>query len=232
MDIKFYDVVKKSRLDRNDRYDISFPKIEQCECGGVRYIIHEDKIDNPLLALEISLAKFGHDEYKGKEPTACHLLLENDVPVFSDEHATLIFCPACHGYTGFSDNTGYKKDGWKACKYAYINYGAYAMSRTANPVPQFRICNCENELVVLKNKIKEFPFIDYGKWELSSTSNVRRGIRDYFRIITFERDLSNIEMKTLLEWLRKDKCPGWTGVRYNRKSKGIYLFSTTWDSSD
>lgn len=70
------------------------------------------------------------------------------------------------------------------------------------------------------------------------TSIPRRGINDYERTISFERELSDDELKEICKELQDDKdCPGWTGVRGRRIDMPkddlfIYRFYTTWDSSD
>ena len=66
-----------------------------------------------------------------------------------------------------------------------------------------------------------------------------RCITDFSRNITFLYELTSDELEALRQELANDpKCPGWTGV-ICQESKGysvgagwMYVFHTTWDSSD
>lgn len=70
-------------------------------------------------------------------------------------------------------------------------------------------------------------------WNLNGhTSITYRGISDYDRTIKFEKDLSEDELKIVTGWLKNDKCPGYTGIYAKKIGDGLYLFKTTWDSSD
>ncbi|MHA2280078.1 MAG: hypothetical protein ACXAC5_04275 [Promethearchaeota archaeon] len=87
------------------------------------------------------------------------------------------------------------------------------------------------------NKLKELfdnlPIIEDSTWDMNKgTSIIRRGIKDYDRVIKFERDLTEEEMDLLKQYLARDNCPGWTGIHVMRLNSGVYKFSTTMDSSD
>ena len=62
-----------------------------------------------------------------------------------------------------------------------------------------------------------------------------RCIKDYSRQVTFSRELEREELQKINAIMHEDKnCPGWTGVSGYRKNDEelLYMFSTTWDSSD
>jgi hypothetical protein len=69
-------------------------------------------------------------------------------------------------------------------------------------------------------------------WSMNKhSSRPNRGIRDYDRTIKFNRTLTTEELTSVVSFLKKVDCPGWTGVT-NRAHGSSYLFSTTYDSSD
>lgn len=75
--------------------------------------------------------------------------------------------------------------------------------------------------------------IDDSGWSMNnSTSNPRRGIRDYDRTIKFSQALSEDDMKQVLKYLLQVNCPGWTGVTPKIIGDNAVRFSTTYDSSD
>ena len=85
----------------------------------------------------------------------------------------------------------------------------------------------------LKELYNALPIIEDSTWDMNRGSSiVRRGIMDYDRVIKFERDLTNIEMELLKQYLARDNCPGWTGILDRKLGVGKYSFSTTIDSSD
>lgn len=85
----------------------------------------------------------------------------------------------------------------------------------------------------LKELFGALPITDDSTWNMNKASSIpRRGIRDYDRIIKFKRDLTEVEMDLLKQYLARDNCPGWTGIHVMRLNSGVYKFSTTYDSSD
>jgi len=71
-------------------------------------------------------------------------------------------------------------------------------------------------------------------WEDDArTSNHSRGLHDYCREITFQRELTDEESKKICEFLHLNDSPGWTGVTcHTTDNINKYRFTTTWDSSD
>lgn len=59
-----------------------------------------------------------------------------------------------------------------------------------------------------------------------------RCITDFYREVTFSRELTHEELNQVKELMRQEHCPGWTGVSGRNKEDLTYIFSTTWDSSD
>ena len=59
-----------------------------------------------------------------------------------------------------------------------------------------------------------------------------RCITDFYREVTFSRELTSEELHKVKEIMREEHCPGWTGVSGYKKEDNLYKFSTTWDSSD
>ena len=71
-------------------------------------------------------------------------------------------------------------------------------------------------------------------WQFnSSTSNISRGIRDYFREIKVSHALSKEEFQTLKALIEKDS-PGWTPIMILRPytDETFFRAHTCWDSSD
>jgi len=69
-------------------------------------------------------------------------------------------------------------------------------------------------------------------WNLCTTSFPIRGIRDFERRIQFHEPLNDEELSLVIQWLKTDQCPGWTGVACLIEKNNTYRFFTTWDSSD
>lgn len=63
-----------------------------------------------------------------------------------------------------------------------------------------------------------------------------RCITDYSRSITVKKELSESEVEDVVQWLRSNKCPGWTPIRHclvsSENGEFMYRFTTTYDSSD
>jgi hypothetical protein len=104
-----------------------------------------------------------------------------------------------------------------------------------------KACDCAQRLVELTQAIfldPSFPkLLQDTRWSHDrSTSIPTRGINDFNRSMTFERQLKPEQLQTLVEWLAKNQCPGWTGVMasHHPQADGScdYNFHTTWDSSD
>lgn len=74
--------------------------------------------------------------------------------------------------------------------------------------------------------------IDDTGWKQTNSSLPGRGILDFVRTLSFERDLSIDEVDDLRYWLSTDNCPGWTGVGVYHLGDGKYKCTTTHDSSD
>jgi hypothetical protein len=86
---------------------------------------------------------------------------------------------------------------------------------------------------ILEDFFSNLPILNDTQWNMNKTSSIpQRGIRDYSRTIEFDRDLTSEELNLLKQFLARDGCPGWTGVRSIRLKTGVYKFNTTWDSSD
>jgi hypothetical protein len=64
-------------------------------------------------------------------------------------------------------------------------------------------------------------------WKLTYNSSC---IKDYSRVLKFERELSNAEIEDVKYWLVSDNCPGWTPITFI-KNNTMYEFKTTMDSS-
>lgn len=59
-------------------------------------------------------------------------------------------------------------------------------------------------------------------------------VTDYERTIKFNVDpMPTEDMKNVMDWLHKDGCPGWTGVRATKQvhASATWTFTTTMDSS-
>lgn len=68
-------------------------------------------------------------------------------------------------------------------------------------------------------------------WELASTSNPSRGLRDYSRCIEFSADAIPEEIAAELSRIREQENPGWCGWRVVRLDERCYRLETTYDSS-
>jgi hypothetical protein len=85
----------------------------------------------------------------------------------------------------------------------------------------------------LEEIFNNLPIVNDTGWDMNERSSIPlRGIKDYDRVIEFEVDLTTEEMDLLKQYLARDNCPGWTGINTKRLSPGVYMFSTTYDSSD
>lgn len=91
------------------------------------------------------------------------------------------------------------------------------------------------EIKSLEDFVSPVKILEDSGWSMNTRSSIpHRGIRDYDRTIKFERKPSQTELAVIIEWLKKYKCPGWTGVGCRVASEHLHLyhFSTTYDSSD
>lgn len=142
---------------------------------------------------------------------------------------TLCACSGCGGYTGYYDG-GFVSDPETAFKIALIQFG-YVTCRHYDNLPPTHACNCAAALKELSKWFSALPTLDAGEWK-SCGGIPHRGITDFTRTLKFERDLAADELELLCEYLQRNKCPGWTGVRIRKASAGEYVATTTWDSSD
>jgi len=145
---------------------------------------------------------------------------------------TICGCSGCGGYSGICYNGGVHKDPELAYKIALVQFG-HSTIRNFDNAPPSHPCNCEQRLKELKGAVSKLSIKSDTGWNLDErTSILSRGIRDYHRVIVFERDLTSDEMNDFKEFLQRDKCPGWTGIQCRCLPDGAYRFTTTWDSSD
>lgn len=113
----------------------------------------------------------------------------------------------------------------------FSNGGGYAIvSDYHSGRVRFYKFNCLDKLIELYGGLGALE--DSG-WLLNeSTSSVHRGIRNYNRIIRFDRELNDLEHKLLVTYLAAHHCPGWTGISSSKVGTNRYSFSSTYDSSD
>jgi len=255
----FYDVVVKRYDSETGARSLKFPDISICEkCAGVRYVypgcfdggeegyVRGMKIDDPLLALQISLVRFGYMRSYMRpecvEIKACctlHKGADKGVPArnaiktdSASMYPLLCGCSGCGGQSGYYSGGKMVKDPWQAFRLALIQFGD-KMCRMCDNYPPSKICDCEQRLGKLQRAVDRLPIVGDTGWSLNKrTSRPMRGIRDYDRSMVFGRDLSKDEMLDLREWLAKKDCPGWTGIMVRKHETGRYSFTTTWDSSD
>lgn len=131
----------------------------------------------------------------------------------------------------FKDDTGVAMvlDYWKG-KVSYYSFGCqhtlkHEKFSTSGP----NVCpNCKSDISFSWMKL----ITEDSGWKMNEhSSRPNRGIRDYDRTIKFNRELSDVEIKAVTQFLAKVDCPGWTGV-FVRATDSSYQFSTTYDSSD
>lgn len=139
-------------------------------------------------------------------------------------------CHQCGGYTGvhWEGKTQFPE---LAYEVALVQYGFSHLGKYDMGPPVKNICNCELELERLRKQMKLLPSIvnDTG-WKGRSGG---RCITDYTRSIEFEQPLTDEEVGVLRGFVSRDNCPGMTGVGcYVGQQPNIYIFNTTWDSSD
>jgi len=145
---------------------------------------------------------------------------------------TLCVCSGCGGYSAVFHSGKTHKDPELAFQVALVQFGYSTIQHYDNDPPSHP-CNCEQRLQELRKEVEKLTIVTDGGWNMNeATSRPIRGIRDYDRVIQFERNLSSEELKTFGEFLQRDKCPGWTGIHSKHLGEGKYQFSTTWDSSD
>ena len=234
--LNFYDIVKRERSNnKGQRNKLTFPKIERCEvCGGARYI-GKQKIDNPTLALEIALVRFGYSNFQSEQFHICHLIHDDKkkdiLDIVNDKMPTATICSSCFGIKGYYSKGKSYDDKLTGLKINLINFGKFTAKHFDNDL-EIYICNCDEVLKNLEEKVSKLPVENFGEWMfVKETSNPRRGIKDYVRFVKTSREFSIEELETITEWLRRKDCPGWTGVK-SVKRFGGYHFYTTWDSSD
>jgi len=91
--------------------------------------------------------------------------------------------------------------------------------------------NLEN----LQPNLKEL-IVNIEDWKYDPTHSIpTRGISDFFCLITFQRDITDEERKTMKKFLQGDawvRRIGWTEVAGYKTMGLTYKFTTTWDSSD
>jgi hypothetical protein len=74
--------------------------------------------------------------------------------------------------------------------------------------------------------------LDDSNWEMDTyTSRPQHGIRNFNRVLKFERDLNTRELQDVRYWLLTDNCPGWTGVNIAHVGVGVYKCHSLDDSS-
>jgi hypothetical protein len=255
----FYQVVEKKYNSETNQRDLRFPDTSTCEeCGGSRYVYPScfdggeqgykpgTKKDDPMLALQIDLVKFGYtDAFKRPEcvePRSCCTLHRGDdkgVPareVMKPDQEYGVFptigvCSGCGGFNRvFMEKT--IRDPWLTLRVSLIQFGK-STCRHFDSGPPDHVCDCEARLAVLEKTANALPLLEDSGWSLDERTSIPiRGIRDYSRKMVFGRSLSSEEMDDLREWLQRKECPGWTGISVRSEGQGSYMFRTTWDSSD
>lgn len=130
-----------------------------------------------------------------------------------------------------NDDTGIAivTDYWKG-KVNFYKFGCHhSLKHEKFSVEGPNTCvNCKSDITLPWMKLVTH---DSG-WAMNEySSRPNRGIRDYDRTIKFNRTLTTEELTSVVSFLKKVDCPGWTGVT-NRAHGLSYLFSTTYDSSD
>lgn len=130
-----------------------------------------------------------------------------------------------------NDDTGVGivADYWKG-KVSYYKFGCHHSLKnekfSVDGPNTCHLCKSDISLPWMKLVTKD------SGWSMNThSSRPSRGIRDYDRTITFNRTLTSEELTSVVSFLKKIDCPGWTGVT-NRAAGLSYLFSTTYDSSD
>ena len=118
-----------------------------------------------------------------------------------------------------------------AMLYIYRDLTGYAIiaDRVDQTLSYFRF----DGLTKLKMIFNNLPVVSDSGWRLDKdTSLIDRGISDFNRAISFERALT-IEEELLVQiYLLRDNCPGWTGVMSDKRKDNVYVYRTTYDSSD
>lgn len=84
------------------------------------------------------------------------------------------------------------------------------------------------------SRIHEYParVVSDTGWDLASSSNPRRGIRDYVRRVALAPDTTSEEKTAFFDYVREHDCPGWTGLCIREHSGLDFTLTTTYDSSD
>lgn len=243
MIMRFYDAVGKKLDPTTHLRHLGFPEVTSCaDCGGSRCVILQGgRVDDPRLALQVALVRFGyerhHESPEAQEPhPCCRLGMESGGKVSAflnnGRFPTLTVCSACGGYQGILTGGRTIKDPSLGWRMALVRFGHLACRNCDNDPPS-HACDCAETLKDLRMFVASLPLVSDSGWGLdAATSRPMRGIRDYWRTMRFERDLGRGEMERLNEWLKRDECPGWTAISVRRKKEGVYLFGTTWDSSD
>lgn len=139
---------------------------------------------------------------------------------------TFSACSSCGKYNGIIGN-GRHIDRYDLLREVLlVKYGHY-LKHYDSDLPSAP-CTCKQDLLRIQERLIDLPLLDEQGWVGSPGG---RAITDYTKRVQFARNLTDSELNLFLEYLKLNKCPGWTGISYKRLSEGIYLFSTCQDRS-
>jgi hypothetical protein len=145
-------------------------------------------------------------------------------------------CVGNRGYTSVYSPPA-NGNGFDAACIGAIRMG-FMLTYCDNGVSNIEVDDSKEQVAFLKGRMAAPDFVkvvkDFG-WEHDDvTSRSSRGINDFNRIVTFERQPTADEMRLYKELLALDKCPGWTGITESLVPNTVltYRFRTCWDSSD
>lgn len=140
---------------------------------------------------------------------------------------TFSACSSCGKYNGIVGNGRYINRLDLLHDILLIKYGYYLThyDSALPPAP----CTCQQDFLKIQQKLIDLPLLDEQGWVGSPGG---RAITDYTKRVKFARNLTDSELNLFLEYLKLNKCPGWTGISCKMLSEGIYLFSTCQDRSD
>lgn len=143
---------------------------------------------------------------------------------------TFTLCRNCQGYLSL---TVFNREGSRkidnptlALHVALIAYGYKTIAKWDTAAPR-QVCDCATKIVELKAQV---PTIVADTGWVNHGSPIR-GIADFSREITFGDDFDVAKVSTIVAWLQRDNCPGWTAIWPRRLDGNRYRFTTTYDST-